>query len=83
MKAFLLALQFLTVFPVNIKSKVKEEDLSHSLAYFPLVGTFIGIILYGVVFIFGHGPGSVLAAVLIISHILITGALHLDGFADT
>ena len=83
MKNILLALQFLTILPVNIKSKVKEKDLSDSIAYFPLIGAFIGLILYVVVMIFSYGPDSVLAAVLIISHIFITGALHLDGFSDT
>ncbi len=83
MKRFLLAFQFLTILPINMKSKVREADLRASLVYFPFVGSVIGVILYSIILIFGYAPNSVLAAVLIISHIFITGALHLDGFSDT
>ena len=36
-KKILIALQFLTIFPVKIKS-IKEEEFGKSLLYFPIVG---------------------------------------------
>jgi len=83
MKKFLLALQFLTTFPIKVKD-VETEDLTGSVSFFPLVGVIIGIILASAnYFLLRVMPPFLLNAILLILWILITGALHLDGFADT
>ena len=52
--------------------------------YFPLVGLFIGIILALLAWLgSGFVPQLVLAALLIVVQVLLTGGLHLDGLMDS
>lgn len=83
MKTFLIALQFLTILPVKIKSKISPEDFGKSLAFFPLVGLFIGVCLVVVRLLFSFLPHLVGVAIILIISIILTGAIHLDGLADT
>mgnify|MGYP001589761025 CR=1 FL=1 len=83
MKRFLVALQFLTILPVKIKSEIKEKDFGDSLLYFPVVGLLIGLLLSLGVLSFSFLPALVKSAMILILSILITGGIHLDGFADT
>ena len=49
-----------------------------------MVGLIIGLILVGLNWLFGLIlPAAVVSALLIVSLVVITGVLHLDGFADT
>lgn len=80
----LTALQFLTIFPVARHREINAEELGASQGYFPLVGLFIGAILAGVDWLLGlFLPVPVVNAVVIVVLLLITGALHVDGFIDT
>ncbi|MCQ9205718.1 MAG: adenosylcobinamide-GDP ribazoletransferase [Omnitrophica bacterium] len=83
MKNFLIALQFLTILPVNIKSEIKSQDFGKSLLYFPLVGVLIGLFLSAVSLTWHFLPQVVSSALIILASIIISGAIHLDGFADT
>jgi adenosylcobinamide-GDP ribazoletransferase len=83
MKHFLIALQFLTIFPVSIKQKLKNRDFGKALLYFPIVGLIIGIILAVTASIFSFLPPLVTAAIILTTSIILTGGLHLDGFADS
>lgn len=83
MKRFLIALQFLTVLPIKIKSEIAEEDFGRSLLYFPVVGTLIGLVLSGAALLSGFLPNPVAGVLILIISIVITGGIHLDGFADT
>lgn len=83
MKRFLIALQFLTVLPIKITSEIAEEDFGGSLLYFPVVGMLIGIVPAGMVLLLGFLPNFVLSVLILIISIVITGGIHLDGFADT
>ena len=65
--------------------EMNEEDMPHSLVFFPLVGLVIGALVF---IINGTRPLSSLpVAVRIILSILIpviiTGGFHIDGFMDT
>ncbi|MCK9602868.1 MAG: adenosylcobinamide-GDP ribazoletransferase [Candidatus Omnitrophica bacterium] len=84
MKKILLALQFLTIFPVKIKS-ANNKEIADSLIYFPVAGLFIGLALTGINYLLGSLDLSRLATdiILIVSLIAITGGMHLDGLADT
>lgn len=84
MKGLIIALQFMTRIPLPIKMEVTEEDFGSCNKYFPLVGLIIGLFL-GLFYYFFHPFLSkfVLAALLVIGEIVITGGLHLDGFMDT
>jgi len=80
----LAALQFLTIFPIPGRRQIGAEELGASQGYFPLVGLFLGAILAGVDWLLGFTlPVAVVNALLLIILIILTGALHVDGFIDT
>lgn len=83
MKRFLIALQFLTAVPFSINGKIEKADFGRSLVYFPVVGFLLGILLAGVAFISGPFPPMVRSILILTVWVIITGGLHLDGFADT
>lgn len=83
MKHLLIAFQFLTVLPLKICIEIKGEDYGKSLVYFPIVGMTIGATLSAISLCCGFLPVPVLAAIVLIFSAFLTGALHLDGFADT
>lgn len=82
--AFMTALQFLTVAPTIIRRQFTPQELGGAVAYFPLAGLLLGVILaladalLALVF-----PPVVRSAVLVAVWVLLTGALHLDGFLDS
>ena len=82
--SFLAALQFLTSIPVPLKRELNTEQLGRATAYFPLVGLIIGGILIVLNWLLNSIlPSSLVNALLIVALVIVTGALHLDGFADT
>ncbi len=84
MKSMIAAIQFLTILCPGKRVHVSADYLPKSLLYFPLVGLLIGAILVGANFILSkHLNHSVVNLSIIILLIILTGALHLDGFADT
>jgi adenosylcobinamide-GDP ribazoletransferase len=83
MKAFLLALQFLTCLPVSLKAAPGPADWGRSALAYPLVGLLIGLLLAGLQHLVGHADPLLLAALLTVTWALITGGLHLDGLADS
>ncbi|MFC1913669.1 adenosylcobinamide-GDP ribazoletransferase [Chloroflexota bacterium] len=81
---FLAALRFLTSIPLPLKREPSPEELGRSVPYFPLVGLIIGLILAGLNWLLRLVlPPMVVDALIIAALVIITGALHLDGFADT
>jgi adenosylcobinamide-GDP ribazoletransferase len=80
---FLTALRFLTRIPVGTVPH-SDADLNTSARYFPLVGLVVGLIgalVYGVaVYLWPPGLALLLS---IVTTVLLTGAFHEDGFADT
>lgn len=82
--SFLSALQFLTGIPVPLKHELSAEQLGKATAYFPLAGLVIGGILAGLNWVFNlFLPDTVVNILHIVSLVALTGAMHLDGFADT
>ena len=78
----LAALQFLTVIPV--KRSFSAEQIGRSTSYFPVVGIIIGVILAVLNYLLGLVlPASVVNVLLVVSMVLLSGALHLDGLVDT
>jgi adenosylcobinamide-GDP ribazoletransferase len=82
LKPLLIALQFLTRIPVTT-GDWSERDIGRSMLFYPLVGLLLGLALAGAtVALYGGAPG-VVAAVLLALWVFATGALHLDGLADS
>ncbi len=84
MKSLVAAIRFLTIFGSGKRGEVTGDHLSKSLFYFPFVGLLIGASLAGFDFVLSkYLNHSVVNLSIIILLIILTGALHLDGFADT
>jgi adenosylcobinamide-GDP ribazoletransferase len=77
-----VAFQFLTRIPMP-QVAFEVDSLSHAIKFFPLVGLVIG---FGAVFLQGmlipHLSRPLIALVVLIYLVLITGCFHEDGLAD-
>jgi len=82
-RPFIIAVQFLTRLPTPGLNNISQQDIGHSLAWYPLVGLIIGGILVGALELLSNAPVSLQAALILSLWVLITGALHLDGLADS
>jgi len=81
---FVAALRFLTIIKLGWLRESTADELKRSAGYFPLVGLLIGLILAGLNWLLGFAlPQAVINVLLVVASVLITGALHLDGFLDT
>ena len=81
---FFVALRFLTVIPLPWRREASATEIGRSVIYFPLVGLFLGLILVGIDKLLGLAlPLFLVNALLIITVVVLTGALHLDGWIDT
>jgi adenosylcobinamide-GDP ribazoletransferase len=79
--SFLSAVQFLTVIPCGRGTAFNARE---ALPFFPLCGLLIGAILVGIHTLSGiWWPGPVVALLDVVGLAALTGALHLDGLADT
>lgn len=80
----LAALKFLTIIPLPWWREVSPEEVGRSIGYFPVVGIIIGLILAGLNWLLGLLlPLAIVNVLLIVCLVVISGALHLDGFIDT
>jgi adenosylcobinamide-GDP ribazoletransferase len=69
---------------VPLKRELSPEQLGRATAYFPVVGLIIGGILAGLNWLLNLIlPASVTNALLIVTLVILTGAMHLDGLSDT
>jgi adenosylcobinamide-GDP ribazoletransferase len=76
----LAAIQFLTRIPIRLK---REPSLSKTVAWFPIAGALIGVVVGGAAAGLWHVvPPLVAAAVAVTVGLLITGAFHEDGLGD-
>ena len=82
---FLNALRFMTIVPVPSSDAATAPDwLSRCVKYFPAVGIGIGAASAVMLLLAGAIWGPAIAALLAVAtSIVVTGALHEDGLADT
>ena len=80
---FLLAVQFLTRWPIRSQDLFTEARLTATTRYYPLVGAMIGAFSGGVFWV-AHlvFPVSLAIVLATAASLLATGAFHEDGFAD-
>jgi adenosylcobinamide-GDP ribazoletransferase len=78
-----LALSFLSICPTPTLTNPAPRAISNSRAYYPLVGLLLGALLLGVEWasrlVF---PIPIAAALLLVTLVVMTRGLHLDGFMD-
>ncbi|MBI2868605.1 MAG: adenosylcobinamide-GDP ribazoletransferase [Chloroflexi bacterium] len=80
--SLLAALQLLTTIP--IRRATRPGEIAGAVTYFPLVGFIIGLILAGLSWVLAFLlPDALANALVIVALVVITGAMHLDGLADT
>ncbi len=79
----ILAIQFLTRLPINIRVDWTRENLRKSTFFFPFVGLLIGLFAYLVNFLFSKINPDIGAIFTVLALVFITGGLHLDGLSDT
>lgn len=81
--AFLAAFQFLTIAPPLIRRPFTPREMGRSVGFYPLVGLLIGAFLFGTNYLLGLlFPSLVRTALVLVIWVLLSGALHLDGFLD-
>ncbi len=79
-----LAASFLTIFPVGPATAASPADVAASFGWFPLVGFVLGAALCAVDRFLAPVFDAAMRSLLIVLILtLVTGALHLDGVADT
>jgi len=84
MTSLLTAFQFLTTFPAVIRRAFTPQELGRAVGFFPLVGLALGGIFYGMeVGLSLIFPAQVVAVLILAAWLLLTRALHFDGFLDT
>ncbi len=78
-----LGASFLTILPVRTEL-ASETQIAASMGWFPLIGLAMGIAFaledYALSFFFDH---SVRSTLIVLSMAVLSGAVHLDGLADT
>jgi adenosylcobinamide-GDP ribazoletransferase len=78
------AAQFLTRLPTPALADFEPDWINRSARYFPLVGQIVGVVCAGVWLAAGRlWPGAPAAALAVGAGVLVTGAFHEDGLADT
>lgn len=71
----------LTAVRVPIQGEVKSVDLIRSTLFYPAVGLLAGLVPYGIL-LYMPLSDNLAATLALVTWILVTGALHLDGWAD-
>jgi adenosylcobinamide-GDP ribazoletransferase len=81
--AFLTAVQFLLISPAFIKRPFTARELGAAVGFYPLVGLILGGLLLAADYLLGlFMPPLVRSALVLTLWVILTGALHLDGFLD-
>lgn len=85
MRDFVTCLEFLTRLRFSNRTDWHDDDFSRSVPYFPLVGLVMGIFMGAVNYGLYHlrTPDLLRAVLLILTELIIIGALMYDGFMDT
>ncbi len=82
-KGLILAFQFFTRIPINIPVDFSEKNIKYSVFFLPLVGGVIGGIGGLIYFVLFKYDLMIASFMTVLSTIILTGGLHLDGLSDT
>ncbi len=81
---FWTAWRFLTILPAPGTRGTGTEGIGSSLPFFPVVGLILGGALLGLDRLFDlFLPPFLTSALILVAMVILSGALHLDGFMDT
>src|SRR6266404_4989340 len=79
----LIAVQFLTCFPIRLAAPPVGREAGLSLLWYPAVGLLLGLLLWVAAMLLSPLAAPLAAALVLAAWVSCTGALHLDGLADT
>jgi len=83
MRSLAASIAFLTRIPVPSAGNFGAEDVGKSARWFPAVGLLIGCVYVLMLRLLSpHLPPDVIAVLIVLAEVLLTGALHLDALAD-
>lgn len=83
MNGLWIALGFLTRLPVPMTAYDDVRSKASSLAWYPLVGLLIGLLLGALAWVLRDTASLLSAGIVVAAWVVLTGALHLDGLADS
>ena len=84
LRAFALAVQFLTRLPAPAEEAYSPQCLAASVRHYPLVGALVGAFCAGIFWLADFAlPGSVALLLAVAAGLALTGAMHEDGLADS
>ena len=84
LRAFALAVHFLTRLPAPAEEAYSPQRLAASVRHYPLVGALVGAFCAGIFWLADIAlPGSVALLLAVAAGLALTGAMHEDGLADT
>src|SRR3981081_3550844 len=82
-RPMLIAVQFLTCFPIRLATPPAGREVGLSLLWYPALGLLLGLLLWVAAMLLSPLATPLAAAVVLAAWVSCTGALHLDGLADT
>jgi len=82
-EGFILAIQFLTRLPVNISIDFNDENIRKSTFFYPFVGIILGALSAIPYYLLAPYNKSIASFLTVMTMIILTGGLHLDGLSDT
>lgn len=78
-----IAQSFLTRLPVPTSEAYSDKEVGRAVLYYPLVGLVIAVILSTITLGLSFANPLLVAVIITTLWVMLTGALHLDGLADT
>lgn len=79
----ILTFQFFTRIPINKEVDFNEKNIRYCLFFYPFVGALLGSIAAGVFLLLSMLNNEIAAIVTVVTLIILTGGLHIDGLSDT
>lgn len=83
MLPLLIAVQFLTSLPIRLPAMPTAQQQGRSLLHYPSVGLLLGALLWLAALLLAGAPPILQAALVLTLWVALSGALHLDGLADS
>jgi len=81
---FVFAVKFLTILPIDRAGRIQPRSMGSIVFWFPAVGLVLGAGAWSVYAgLAGRFSEPVLACLCLVVYFVFTGAIHLDGLADT
>ena len=80
-----IGVSFATILPLGPSTPMQDDEITRASWSLPVAGLVVGLVgaaVYGIAHAVGLSPGSA-AMLALASTIIVTGALHEDGLADT